>query len=269
MFWLPFVLILRRRATPDRPTGSKSIWLAALFPTIPNLIGQVGWAASPYFVDASTIGFVIRIAFLFTVLFGFLLVPSERTLARSVGFYLGAILSLAGLAVMYVPRLSLESFAGSGLAGLMILLGTALCWGAYAVSVRVFLRGFPFRLAFGVVCLYTTAGLVLLAGVLSIFVDGVGIPTDLPTAQWALLILSAMIGIATAHVVYYRGIHGVGPVVANAITMTGPFATGLLAMAFLGERPGILQWLGGGMIVCGGLVLVRSKARISAAQMPD
>ncbi|KKK59604.1 hypothetical protein LCGC14_3032730, partial [marine sediment metagenome] len=61
LFWLPFVVVLGRRSrAPRAGQARRSIWVAAIVPAIPNLIGQVGWALCPYNAEATTIGFVIR-----------------------------------------------------------------------------------------------------------------------------------------------------------------------------------------------------------------
>ena len=303
LFWLPFVLVLGRRLKSRRTTGaSRSIWLVALIPAAPNLLGQVGWAASPYYAEASTIGFVIRTSFIFTVVFGFLFIPAERPLARRGLFYVGLVVGLAGVFAMFAgklfsaPRalpLGPGAMAATGAAmglpagwpagstalavegalsalarpkttpvGFALILGTAICWGAYAVSVRRFLGGYPLRLAFGVTSLYTTAGLVALAAVFG----KVHQLLVLAPAEWTLLVVSAMLGIAFGHVLYYRAIHGIGPVVTNGITLIGPLFTYLLAALFLGERLSPIQLLGGLAVIAGGYALVRAKAQLRRAE---
>ena len=141
LFWLPFVIVLSRRQGRG-PAGSpgSSVWRAALIPTVCNLFGQVGWAVAPYFVEAPTIGFVMRLSFLFTVVLGFLFIPAERLLARKPLFFVGAICSLVGVFVIYMTQLLAEEFTLGKAVGLAILLWTAISWGAYAVSVSIFMR---------------------------------------------------------------------------------------------------------------------------------
>jgi len=260
LFWLPFVLALTRsghRAAPN--PARRSVWLAALVPVTPNLIGQVGWAICPYYLDAPTIGFLIRTSFLFTALLGFLFIPAERPLARRPLFLLGAVLCMGGVFLMYVERLPAGSFGeAKAWIGLGVALGTALCWGGYAIGVRTFLRGYRLRLAFGVVSLYTAAGLVALV----LMVGRYEQLARLPGREWVLLVGSAFLGIAFGHVLYYRGIHGIGPVVASGTMMAGAFWTYLLAVLFLGETMTRVQLLGGVGVVLGGLALVRARAEV-------
>jgi drug/metabolite transporter (DMT)-like permease len=260
VFWLPFVLVLSRRSRRPAPNPARrSVWLAALVPVAPNLIGQVGWATCPYYLDAPTIGFLIRTSFLFTAVLGFLFIPAERPLGRRPLFLLGAALCMGGVFLMYVERLPAGSFGeAKAWIGLGIALGTALCWGGYAIGVRTFLHGYRLRLAFGVVSLYTAAGLVALV----LMVGRYEQLARLPGREWALLIGSAFLGIAFGHVLYYRGIHGIGPVVASGTMMAGAFWTYLLAVLFLGETMTRVQLLGGVGVVLGGLALVRARAQV-------
>ena len=283
VFWFPFVLRLQWAKAAARPVGDllvlgrrsralappsveRSVWVAAVLPALVNLAGQVGWAAAPYFIDAPTIGFIIRTSFLFTIVLGFIFVPPERALARMGLFYLGAAACLAGTAVMFAGRLGGEQgLSPKRLAGLGIIIWTALCWGGYAVSVRRLLMGYPFRLAFGVVSLYTAAAVVVL---MLIFGDYPRLAA-LPLKVWALLVVSGFIGIALGHVLLYRGIHGIGPVITSGVQMAAPFVTCSAAAVFLvDETLTAAQLMGGIVVVVGGLLLVKARAKVGEPRVP-
>jgi drug/metabolite transporter (DMT)-like permease len=267
VFWFPFVLVLGRRFKAlDPPPVQRSVWVAAALPALVNLAGQVGWAAAPYFIDAPTIGFVIRTSFLFTIVLGFLFVPPERVLAGMPLFYLGAAACLAGTAVMFVGRLGGEqSLSPKRLAGLAIIIWTALCWGGYAVSVRRLLTGYPFRLAFGVVSLYTAAAVVVLMLVFGDYPRLAGLPLKV----WALLVVSGFIGIALGHVLLYRSIHGIGPLITSGVQMAAPFVTCSAAAVFLvDEALTGPQLVGGIVVVVGGLLLVKARAEVGEPRVP-
>ena len=264
LFWLPFVLVMSRRGKAAHPAGKRSIWVAALVPTAFNLAGQVGWAWCPYYAKAATVGFGVRASFLFTIVFGLLIIPAERVLARRPLFIFGAVASLGGILLMYLQALAAgvevaeTAAADGGAVGMAIILGTAVFWGGYSVAVRHCLAGYPLRLAFGVICLYTAACLIAL---MLLFGD-YGRLAELPVAQWGMMLFSAMSGIAFGHVLLYRGIHGLGPVTTSGITMVYPFVTFAVAAVFLGESLTGVQWLGGLAIVAGGLMLVKAKAQV-------
>ncbi len=260
MIMLPFVLILRHRPEARKhASGSKNIWLAALVPAVINVVGQVLWALSPYYkVEAATMTFVTKSSFLFTILFGFLLIPSERLLAKRPIFFIGAAVCIGGIVILFIQKLL--SAEQSSLAGMWILVATSLFWGAYAVSVRRYLGGYSLRLSFGVISIYTAGVLLVLMFVFGQWreLGGLG---DETLKILVLLAASAVIGMVFSHMLYYRGIHGLGPVISTGMLMATPFVTYIGAWIFLGEKMTLIQLLGGVVIVAGGVLLVRSKAR--------
>ncbi len=264
LFWLPFVLRLdRQRRAGGQPAG-RNVWVAALVPAAVNFVGQVGWGASAYYVEATTISFLIRTSFLFTMLLGFVLIPEERLLARKPAFYLGALVCVGGAAIMFLQELRSDSH--TSLIGVIIVLTTAVFWGGYAVSVRRFLRGFAVRLSFGVISLYTAGALVVLAAAMRLVGPGpYPALSSVSAPTWGLLVGSAFVGIAFAHIMYYRGIHRLGPVVANGIMVATPFVTYVGAAIFLGEQLTALQWAGGLAVLGGGLLLVVARGQVDAA----
>lgn len=159
---------------------------------------------------------------------------------------------------MYAGRASLNAGSLKELAGLGIMLATAMAWGAYAVSVRRFLGGFRLRLAFGVICLYTTLPLLVL---MLIFGEHHRLAA-VPGRVWALMLGSGISGIALGHLLYHRSVHGIGPVVTNGLSLAGPFVTCLAAAIFLKEAITGMQLVGGLVVVAGGAGLVLARARI-------
>lgn len=251
LIWLPAVLTLRREV----PAG-KNVWRDALVPTAVNVVGQVGYGLAPYYNPASVIGFVARTSFLFTLLFGFTILPVERLLMRKPLFWLGVAACACGVPVMYW-----EGFAGAGKTtptGLAVLLGSAVCWGAYGVSVRRWLSGYPARLSFGVISLYSSAALLVL---MFLFGD-VGRLASFGVANWAWIVLSGIIGIAMGHVLLFHAIHRLGPVVTEGGIMSTPFITYLGAALVLGERMTAMQWCGGLLLITGGALLVGAKRQL-------
>jgi len=142
--------------------------------------------------------------------------------------------------------------------GVIICAATTMGWGAYAVSVRVRMAPYPIRLSFGVISIYSASALVALMLVLGKWQRLGGLEPKL----WGLLAGTAMVGIAMGHVLYYRGIHRLGPVVASGVLLGTPFITMLGAWLALGERMTPLALLGGLGVVAGGGFLVWAKAQI-------
>ena len=79
---------------------------------------------------------------------------------------------------------------------------------------------------------------------------------------WGFLVGTAFVGIAMGHVLYYRGIHRLGPVVASGVLLGTPFITMTGAWLGLGERMTTLELIGGLGVVAGGAFLVWAKSQI-------
>lgn len=256
LFWLPFLLVLDRDgAQPAASDRTRNVWRDAIVPSVINVIGQAAFGVSAYFVPASTMGFVLRLSFLFTIIFGFAVIAEERQLSRKAAFWLGAIVSVAGMLVMFAEEL--HGGVGSKV-GLAIIAVTAVAWGGYSVSVRHYMAGYAARQSFGVISLYTSAALVVLMLMFGRVRDLAGISLGL----WFNLMLSALIGIAFGHVLYYRAIHRLGPVVASGMALVTPFVTYLAALIVLDERLSGMEWFGGCLVVVGGALLVVARAQI-------
>ena len=142
LFWLPATILLARRGRKTaRATPVRNVWIAAIIPAVCNLCGQVGWAVIPYHAEASTIGFGIRTSFLFTVLLGFVFIPTERPLMKRPLFAFAIVLSMAGVVFMYFGAPAAKAGGGTTPVGMIMIIVTAFFWGTYAVSVRKFMGG--------------------------------------------------------------------------------------------------------------------------------
>lgn len=249
--WLPIALLLWRR-----DPGSAGVWRAALIPGAVNTIGQIFWAITPYYNEAAVIGFAIRSSFVFTLLFGFLLLPEERRLARIAAFWVGVLICLVGLGIMYSS--SLRSAAGGSPKGMSLIVITAVFWALYAISVKRCMARYSARLSFGVICVYTTLGLLPLM----LWKGDVPALGRLPTPQVLLLCLSGVVGIAVSHVMLYKAIKIVGALVTSGVSLLTPFVTWLGAAIFLGEALTGWQCAGALTLVAGSLLLVRAQTRL-------
>ncbi|HOX36746.1 MAG TPA: DMT family transporter [Candidatus Brocadiia bacterium] len=273
LFWLPFVILVSRKGhcgteIPNGYDGIRpvaGIWKAALIPAAINCAGQVGWGLTPYYLDATVIGFVYKLHFLFTILCGFALIRAERPLARDPWFWAGTVVCIAGVVLMFARNLGASG--SSSATGMALLIAATALFGAYAVAVKQCVGAYPARLSFGVISLYTAAGLVTLMFLVGDF----GRISTLQPRTWGFIVVSALIGIAFAHVLYYRAIQGLGAVISTGLMMATPFVTLLGAALFLGEKTTPLQLAGGLAVVAGGVMLAVSNSRLgraAAAQLP-
>jgi drug/metabolite transporter (DMT)-like permease len=246
------VLLLHRTGL----NSGRSIWKAAIVPSVINIIGQIGWAWSPYHNDATVISFVVRCAFPFSIVFGFWFLHRERALAGSRGFWLGAAATVLGVALMYIGG---QSHGGSSPFGLILLLGTSACWGLYSVSVGYYMAGYPSLLAFSVICIYTAPGLV----VLMLGFGDFGALGELSLLQWCMLLVSGILGISIGHVLMYKIIKELGPIAMEAGHSLLPLGSLVIAAAFLGERMSGSQWVGGIFLIAGSLGIIVPRIHLA------
>lgn len=247
LIFFPYVLRHWREAPPKR-----NPWRDALLPSIVNILSQCTWGWSAYHNDASILNFITRTSFLFTIVLGFWFLRSERVLARQCGFWVGVAATMSGVLAMYEGG---KDSGATTLTGIILLLATSAGWGLYPVWVARYMKGYSTRLAFGIVCLYTATGLIPIMFL-------AGDPSSLATMEyshWLFIIVSGLLGIAFGHILMYKVIHALGPIVLAAGNSLTPFVGALIAILFLGERLNGAQWLGGIVLVAGCLLVVRAK----------
>ncbi len=268
LFWLPFLLLLDRDSAPGDDTLAPpkgNIWIDALVPSVANALAQATFGLGPYYVSASAVGFIMRLSFLFTIVFGFMVLAEERLLARKKTFWGGAVLSIFGVIAMYY-----DNFVGNGdlSLGMLIVLVASICMGIYTVAVRYYMAPYSVRQSFSVISLYTSG---MLVAMMLLFGD-YGQLQQISGGLWMLLTLSALIGIAFGHVLLYQAIQYFGPVVASGVQIIAPFITYGVAAVCLGERMTPAEWGGGLLLVTSGVMLVVARVQVDqdlAAQQPS
>jgi drug/metabolite transporter (DMT)-like permease len=232
-------------ATLDR----RDFWRKALVPALINSLGQIGWALIPYYVTASVMGFGIRTCFLFTIVGSLWLLPEERYLLGSFPFWAGSTLCVAGVSALFWDSLHQAS---ASVPGLLILLGSAAFWGFYSISVQKCMRGYPPHCSFAAISLYT-AGIVI---ILMLFFGRISRLEGLAPRSLGVLALSAVLGIAVAHVLMYYVLDHLGAIVVSGAEMLTPFLTFWGAALIFGERLSMLQWAGGLGLISGCVLMV-------------
>ena len=248
-FWLPFVLhTLRGLPAPAR----RAAWKAALVPAAAHTVCQIFFGFAPYYNNATMLNFGCRLSLPFTTLFGFWLLKSERPLLRARGFWIGLACAGAGFVLMFEKGFGTD---GTSVPGMLLLLGFAVTWGIYVTFVRRNLFGYPPHLSYGLISLLACPPLL---GLMLGFGDG-QVLLHLPAAQWGWLILSAIIGLALSHMLFYRAILTLGPIASEGSMLLIPFQTAILAHFFLGERLSATQWAAGGVMILGCALILRAK----------
>ncbi len=254
LIWLPVVLIAHAgRRTPE------GLWRRALVPSLINAGGQVCFTWAHYKIDPGLLTFGLRVQVIFVALGAYLLFPAERRIVRTPGFIVGVSLVLMGTAG--AAMFGENPFARERLAGLALAVTSGAFFAAYGLSVRRVMQGVHPVLAFAAISQYTAGAMLVLMFALG---DRAGAGAlELPGSQMALLLLSAVIGIALGHVFYYTSIARLGVAVTAGVLQLQPFAVALASLAIFAERLAPAQWAGGAAAVAGAMLLLNAQRKIT------
>jgi drug/metabolite transporter (DMT)-like permease len=258
------------------PTG---LWRAAVIPSIFNTLGQICFTWAHYKIDPGLLTFGLRLQILFVALGAFMLFPAERRIIRTRTFILGAFTVFAGTigTILLSPgnpaHADQHSPPASHALGVSLAVASGLFFACYALSVRHFMRGRNSIVAFAAISQFTAAVMVLL--MLGLGVD-FGLPAaQLPAPQIALLLLSALIGIALGHVFYYAAIARLGVAISSGVVQLQPILVTAFSTVLFNERMTALQITCGVIAIAGAAVMLSVQHRLSkqdaalAAAQPD
>ncbi|MEU7857014.1 DMT family transporter [Nonomuraea sp. NPDC049141] len=166
---------------------------------------------------------------------------------------------VAGLAVGAAGALIF--FAGSGgaagggqgrLAGDLLFLLSACCWAAFTLAGRRVLAGIE---PLEATTYATLSGAVLLA-VYSV-PSAVDVAwQNVPAHVWLNVVFVALGPTAVANLLYYRGIHAVGPASASIMMFLVPVVGTTCSALFLGESFGTVQAVGAAVLLVGAVLAV-------------
>jgi drug/metabolite transporter (DMT)-like permease len=167
-------------------------------------------------------------------------------------------LAIATLGVLLVVASRGIALDGD-LDGDLLMLAAVLCWASYTLGLRS-LAGRVSTLALTTWTLITgTPGLVL-----------AGIPAvrrmnwaAVSVIGWGGLAYATLLSLVVAYLLWNRGVRQIGPSRAAIFTTLTPLVATLTAIALLGERPGLLHFAGGAMIIAGVLVSRRPATSTS------
>jgi drug/metabolite transporter (DMT)-like permease len=120
--------------------------------------------------------------------------------------------------------------------------------------------------AFAAISQYTAAAMVVLM-LLAARRCGAEV-LALPGGQIALLLLSAVIGIALGHVFYYTAIARLGVAVSAGVLQLQPFIVAVASLLLFGEKLTAAQWIGGCTAVSGAVMMLAVQRALTRPARP-
>ncbi|MEN1704665.1 MAG: DMT family transporter [Planctomycetota bacterium] len=254
LIWSPLLLWKALKGT-----WSKGLLAAALVPGSINAASQIAFTMSFYEIDPSLMAFGLRFQIIAVTVGAAILFPTERRVIKHPLFLVGIGLLLAGLIATAVLQERPETEGDDGnLAlgvGLAVLAGGG--FGAYAIAVRWFMKRFGVMESFAAVSQYTAVSMIVL--MLFVAERNGAVPIEMTPSRFGLFLLSAVVGIAAGHVLYYASIQKLGVTVSSGIIQLQPFTVSLAALAVYGSAKAQLsplQWITGIVAVAGAILML-------------
>ncbi|HEY6112070.1 MAG TPA: DMT family transporter [Chthoniobacterales bacterium] len=247
---VPFVLVQFRRG-PKIDIGAVVL---CLIPCLPNVVHQITQVIALFYMGPGVYAIFIRSSVIFSAVLALVLFPEEREVIRQWQFQLGTILGLAGaFGVIWFQSNGQDRHIA--LPGLFVAFTASFCWALYATLIkRPSARLGPIR-SFGVVSVITSALLLPL-----MFAFGkAATPLQVGANVNLILIISAVICITLAHVLYYIAIREIGVALAQSLQLLCPLAAlGLSALIFH-ERINLAQSISALVLLIGAFLAMRTK----------
>lgn len=258
MLWAPLLLVghVRKRLPPG-------LWRAALVPSLVNAVGQVTFTCAHYKIDPGLLTFGLRSQVVVAAVGAYLLFPRERQVIRSRAYLVAVVLVLGGTAGAIL--LDGGSFDEARVSGVVLALVSGGLFAGYALAVQRYMSGFNSVIAFAVISQYTAAAMIAL---MLLFGDRYGLAAvALPEGEFLLLLLSAVIGIAIGHVLYYMSMARLGIAVSSGVLQLHPFLVGIASFYLFKEVLTVAQWTSGLLAVVGAVLMLGAQERISRRRL--
>jgi drug/metabolite transporter (DMT)-like permease len=131
--------------------------------------------------------------------------------------------------------------------------------------VKIALREIDSRSGFSVISLYTTAGLWVCALLL-------GHPEralHLGAGPWVAIVVSAILSIALAHVLFYASIRRIGATIPMLVNLSLPFLVLSMSSVIFHERLKPLQLLAGVVLLLGSASSIWAQRHLRITPSPD
>ena len=255
---MPFVLYRFRRR--GGPPIDRAILLACLIPALPNVVHQIAQTVALFHMGPGVFAIFIRSSVIITTLLALIFFPEERWIIRQWQFQVGTLLGLIGA----VGVLWFQPGGDGGsitLAGFGIAFAASFSWALYSVLVkRPSARLGPVR-SFGLISFITSALLLPL----TLSFGNIGTPLHVGVDVNLILIVSAVLCISLAHVLYYVAIRKVGVALSQTLQLLCPAGALGLSALFFGERLTAAQLWSSAILLFGAFLAMRAKSSAEPA----
>ncbi|MEO5753648.1 MAG: DMT family transporter [Chthoniobacterales bacterium] len=254
---LPLALYRFRRSGPRLDWGVVGI---CLLPALPNVVHQITQVLSLHYMGPGVYAVFIRSSVIITALLALIWFPEERWIIRQWQFQFGTLLGLLGAVGVFwfQPRWSAGSVS---LGGLAIAFTASFCWALYGVLVKRPSARLGSVRSFGVISFLTSVMLLPLT-----FAFGnLATPWQVGAQINWILVVSAVLCITLAHVLYYVAIRELGVALSQTLQLLSPLGALALSAWIFHERFSVAQFWCAGVLLFGAFLATRVKPQVAVA----
>jgi drug/metabolite transporter (DMT)-like permease len=250
-------LVLWRARRFGQSIDMRAVRLCFL-PCIPNVVHQVTQVMALFYIGPGVYTIFTRASVIFTALLALAFFPEERFVIRQWRFQLGTLLGLIGAFGVIWFQANAQPRTPSGhiaLPGLFIAFTATFCWALYGVLIKRPSAQLGSIRSFGIVS-FITSGLLL---PLTLVFGKISTPIHAGPQANLILILSAVICITLAHVLYYVAIQQIGVALAQTLQLICPAMAMALSAWIFHERLTHAQLWSAAVLLLGAFLAMRVK----------
>jgi drug/metabolite transporter (DMT)-like permease len=249
----PLVLWRARRA--GQTIDMRAVRLCFL-PCLPNVVHQVTQVMALFYIGPGVYTIFTRSSVIFTALLALAFFPEERFVIRQWRFQIGTLLGLIGaFGVIWFESNAQSHDRHVALPGLFIAFTATFCWALYGVLIKRPSAQLGSIRSFGVVSFITSA----LLFPLTLAFGRIDTPIHAGAQANLVLIVSAVICITLAHILYYVAIREIGVALSQALQLLCPAIAMALSAWVFHERLTAPQLWSAAVLLLGAFLAMRVK----------
>ncbi|MGI8889869.1 MAG: DMT family transporter [Chthoniobacterales bacterium] len=237
-----------------------SVLLLCLGPAVPNVIHQITQVLSLHYMGPGVYAVFIRSSVIMTALLAMIFVPEERWIIRQWQFQLGIFLGLLGAigVFWFQPRWTAGHVS---LGGLALAFTASFCWALYGVLVKRPSARLGSIRSFGIISFLTS---IMLCPLTFAF-GNIATPGQVSAHVNGILVVSALLCITVAHLLYYVAIREIGVALAQTLQLLSPLGALALSAWIFHERFSVTQFWCAGVLLFGAFLATRVKPQVTVA----
>jgi drug/metabolite transporter (DMT)-like permease len=236
------------------PRFDWSVLGICLLPALPNVVHQITQVLSLHYMGPGVYAVFIRSSVIITALLALAFFPEERRIIRQWQFQLGTLLGLLGAVGVFwfQPRWAAGHVS---LGGLTIAFTASICWALYGVLVKRPSARLGSIRSFGVVSFLTSVMLLPLTWAFG----RIDTPLHAGAHVNGILVVSAVLCITLAHVLYYVALREIGVALAQTLQLLSPLGALVLSAWIFHERLSHAQLWCAAILLLGAFLATRVR----------